>query len=134
MPPVFDHERLEVYQAAIRFVAWTSDAIDPIPRSVSAAEQIDRAATSVPLNIAEGNGKSSMRDRCRFLEIAKGSALECAACLDVLVAKRRLPGDVVNSGKELLVPVIRMLVGLIAHCQGRLAEEPATYGSANEQE
>ena len=42
----------------------------------------------IPLNIAEGNGKFSTIDRARFLEIARGSALECAACLDVLAVRK----------------------------------------------
>ncbi len=44
-------------------------------------------------NIAEGNGKRSLPDRCRYLDIARGSALECAACLDGLVARRKLSAD-----------------------------------------
>jgi four helix bundle protein len=48
---------------------------------------IDRASTSIPLNIAEGNGKYTSMDRCHFFDNARGSTLECAACLDLLVAK-----------------------------------------------
>ena len=43
---------------------------------------------SLELNIAEGNGKYTSADRCRFFDTARASALECAACLDVLVAKK----------------------------------------------
>lgn len=50
-------------------------------------DQLDRASTSIPLNIAEGNGKYTPKDRCRFFDIARGSAFECAAVLDVLTAK-----------------------------------------------
>ncbi len=74
-------------------------------------DQLDRASTSIPLNIAEGNGKYTAPDRCRFFDIARGSALECAACLDVLVAKKRL--DQAEQGKEILVRIVSMLVGLI---------------------
>jgi four helix bundle protein len=52
----------------------------------SAKDQWLRASQSIPLNIAEGNGKSTRADRRRFFEIARGSALECAAIQDVLVA------------------------------------------------
>ena len=70
-------------------------------------------STSIPLNIAEGNGKYSLKDRCRFLDIARASALECAAVLDVLVAKRKLlPADI-QPGKQRLQHIVRMLMGLI---------------------
>jgi four helix bundle protein len=76
-------------------------------------DQLDRASTSIPLNIAEGNGKYGLKDRCRFFDIAHGSALECAAGLDVLVAKARLTTEQIRPGKERLQRVVRMLIGLI---------------------
>ena len=79
----FDHEKLNVYQTAVVFVAWSSDLLTDIPKSIPVYSQFDRASTSIPLNIAEGNGKYAPADRCRFFDIARGSALECAACLDV---------------------------------------------------
>ena len=109
----FDHERLDVYRAAISFVAWSSDLLTDIPRSVAVHNQLDRAATSIPLNIAEGNGKFTPADRCRFFDISRGSALECSACLDVLVAKRMIEETVAVEGKRLLRNIVSMLVGLI---------------------
>src|ERR1700724_3774895 len=84
----FDHEKGDVYQEAIGFCGWVGDFINGISAKAAAKDQLDRASTSIPLNIAEGNGKFSDADRGRFLEIARGSALECAACLDVLVARK----------------------------------------------
>jgi len=75
--------------------------------------QFDRATTSIPLNIAEGNGKYTAADRCRFFDTARGSALECAACLDVLVAKKVIEESVVTLGKQELIEIVSMLVGLI---------------------
>ena len=74
----FDHEKLNVYQTAVIFVAWSSDLLTDIPKNISVYNQFDRASTSIPLNIAEGNGKYTPADRCRFFDIARGSALECA--------------------------------------------------------
>ena len=76
-------------------------------------DHLDRASTSVPLNIAEGNGKYAPKDRCRFFDIAHGSALECAAGLDTLVAKGKLTVEQIRPGKEILQRVVRMLMGLI---------------------
>ncbi len=111
--PRFDHERLHVYQTAIRLVAWVTELLDRVPRSIAVHNQLDRASTSIPLNIAEGNGKFTPADRCRFFDIARGSALECAACLDVLVAKRIAESGSIDAGKEMLVEIVSMLVGLI---------------------
>lgn len=109
----FDHEKLDVYREAIAFCAWLSTLLDGTVRVGEVRDQLDRAAASVPLNIAEGNGKYAPKDRCRFFDIAHGSALECAAALDVLVARKRATTDQVRPGKESLQRIVRMLIGLI---------------------
>ena len=109
----FAHEKLDVYQEAICFVAWLSPILNDTPRGGDVKDQLDRASTSIPLNIAEGNGKFTSKDRCRFFDIAHGSALECAAGLDVLVARGRLPADQIAPGKESLQRIVNMLMGLI---------------------
>jgi len=86
------------------------------------ADQLSRASSSIALNIAEGNGKFSPRDRCRFFDTAHGSALECAAGLDVLVAKRKLTRDQIQPGKERLQRMVRMLIGLIKRNSNRQYE------------
>src|ERR1051326_1913713 len=88
MQRLFDHEKLEVYQASLALIVWLEPILQKLPKSLSVIDQLDRASTSIPLNIAEGNGKFTSADRCRFFDIARGSALESAA-LDVLVAKGR---------------------------------------------
>ena len=113
MPPLFDHERLRVYQRAISFIVWCEPLFEKFSKTLSTVGQLDRASTSIPLNIAEGNGKFTATDRCKYFDIARGSALECAACLDVLVAKRRLGAEECLPGKQSLADVVSMLVGLI---------------------
>jgi four helix bundle protein len=134
MTPVFDHEKLKVYRQAVAFVAWCDEIMPRCPDKAAVKDQLDRASTSIPLNIAEGNSKWSSRDRCRFLEIARGSAVECAACLDVLVAKKRLTVDDVEPGKKQLYEIVSMLVGLIQSVSSRVGEEPAVYAVEGEQE
>src|SRR2546422_5904198 len=109
----FDHEKLEVYREAIAFVAWVSALLEGAVRVGDVKDQLDGASTSIPLNIAEGNGKYAVKDRCRFFDIAHGSALECAAGLDVLVAKAKLTVEQIRPGKERLQKIVRMLMGLI---------------------
>ena len=109
----FGHETLNVYQESIRFITWISELLETIQKNLSVHNQLDRASTSIPLNIAEGNGKHTSADRCRYFDIARGSALECAACLDVLVAKKKIDEDKVQKGKNQLYQIVSMLIGLI---------------------
>ncbi|HEY2413051.1 MAG TPA: four helix bundle protein [Pirellulaceae bacterium] len=119
----FDHEKLEVYREAIAFIAWLSSLLEATVRVGDVKDQLDRASTSISLNIAEGNGKYSPKDRCRFFDIAHGSALECAAGLDVLVAKSKLTPDEIRPGKEQLQKIVRMLMGLIKRNSSREYEK-----------
>ena len=123
MNPMFDHEKLEVYQESLRFISWLEPLLEKLPKSLSVREQLDRASTAMPLNLAEGNGRFTKPDRCRFFDISRGSALECAAALDVLVAKNKFnPADVM-SGKECLRAIVSMIIGLIrANSDYRLHE------------
>jgi four helix bundle protein len=109
----FDHEKLEVYREAIALIAWLSELLETQERLGDVWDQLDRASTSIALNIAEGNGKFSPKDRCKFFDTARASALECAAGLDILVAKRKVTPDRILPGKERLQGIVRMLMGLI---------------------
>jgi four helix bundle protein len=113
MPPMFDHEKLDVYQESLAFVAWLEPILQRLPKTLAARDQLDRASASIPLNLAEGSGKFTGADRCRFFDNSRGSALECAAALDVLVAKGLCQTNEVLPGKEPLRKTVSMLVGLI---------------------
>ena len=134
MNPRFDHEKLNVYQASLTFITWATELISKVDVEAAVKDQLDRASTSVPLNIAEGNGKFAIKDRCRFLDFARGSALECAACLDVLVAKKLSEEAVVRAGKEQLFEIVSMLMGLISSLTARIGEESGLYLFSEEHE
>lgn len=127
----FDHEKLRVYKQAIEFVVWCNSLLEKVPKKYAVYDQLDRASTSIPLNIAEGNGKFSKKDRCRYFDIARSSALESAACLDVLVAKQHFRIEDVEEGKKQLIGIVSMLIGLISTFSDRLGEEVAEYGNEN---
>jgi four helix bundle protein len=79
----FGHEQLNVCRVSIRYLAWaceTAKRLNGIDRH--ARDQPLRASQSIPLNIAEGNGKGANADRHRFFEVARGSALECGSIRD----------------------------------------------------
>ena len=122
----FNHEKLEVYQFSLQFIEWLNSFWKPIRKNKNVADQLDRASISVPLNIAEGNGKSYPKDRKRYFEMA--SALECASCLDVIVVKNLLNENEIVDGKELLLSIVKMLTKLSQSAMNQISEEISDYG------
>ena len=114
----FDHEKLDVYQRALQFITWTTTLFSElrnsrIPQLKEVCDQLDRASISVVLNIAEGNGRRASQARARFFDDSRGSATECAGCLDVLLAKGACDTKRVLDGKELQLRVVAMLTKLV---------------------
>ena len=115
---LFDHEKLDVYQLELSFVSWLTELYEDLrdikgSRLSETLDQLDRASISQLLNTAEGNGKRVSQLRARFFDDARGSATECAACLDALVAKRACSASRVESGKAMLARVVRALTKLV---------------------
>ena len=109
----FGHEQLDVYQIAVEYVAWAYSLAKGLKDADRhARDQLLRASQSVPLNIAEGNGKGTNADRRRFFEIARGSALECAAVQDCLEACEVLTPEQNTEGKAMLMRIVSMLTRL----------------------
>ncbi|TWT94935.1 four helix bundle protein [Neorhodopirellula pilleata] len=122
--PIFDHNRLDVYRLSIEYVS----AAFEISKTLSglhrhARDQWLRAAQSIPLNIAEGNGKRSLKDRARFLDIARGSAFECAAIQDVLAVSGGLDNKTSRDMKLKLKRVVSMLTRMAIKFDG--VKEPS---------
>ena len=80
------------------------------------------------MNIPEGNGRFTPADRCKFFDVARGSGLECAGCLDLIFIKKLLSEPELDAGKALLKGIVSLLVGLIrSNSPDRLHEEPIVY-------
>ena len=131
----FDHEKLEVYRYELEFVEWVTPLLDEAAASArgrthEVCDQLDRASLSALLNTAEGNGKRQRPVRAKFFDDARGSATECAACLDALVAKRVVSPERIVAGKDLLLKIVSMLSGLVNRFDGsgdRLREYAPEY-------
>ena len=123
----FHQEKLTVYKRALEFAAWSQELIDSLTTRISTRDQLARAGDSIALNIAEGNGKFSKKDRARFFQIAHGSALECAACLDLLVARNCCDSAVTVKGKAILEEIVKMLFRMLDNLGCRIAEESPVY-------
>ena len=125
----FDHEKLVVYQKTLDFVSWLDNILVNVEKKHAVYNQLDRASTSIVLNIPEGNGKYTSKDRCKYFDIARGSALECSGGLDILVAKKILEYDEIKQGKLILKEIVSMLVGLIKNNSDRAYEPETDYST-----
>ena len=109
----FGHEKLDVYQLSLQYVAWVLGIANELKGSgTPIRDQWLRASQSIPLNIPEGNGKYTDPDRRRFFEIARGSALECAAIQDVLELSSMLDARKNQERKSQLERIVAMLTRL----------------------
>ena len=108
-------QRLEVYQRSIEFLALALEVIAELPTKDHAdiADQLRRAAQSQPLNIAEGAGRTSRPDIAKHYTIARGSAMECAAILDVMRLQQTIKPQRYERGVDLLTSVVAMLTKMI---------------------
>lgn len=123
----FGHEKLIVYQLGMRFVAFRSALLDQLARRVAACDHLDRGAESILVNIAHASSAWSPNERIVYLGHANGSALECAACLDVLVAKALQTPEKVHSGKSLLSEIVCILITMRNTAADRVKEGRARY-------
>jgi four helix bundle protein len=129
----FHQEKLTVYQRALEFATCSQDLIESLTKKTSTRDHLERSGDSIALNIAEGNGKFSKKDRARFFQIAEGSALESAGCLDLLVACRCCARAAIVRGKAILEEIVRMLFAMLDQLGCRIAEDSTEYaGTAHE--
>ncbi len=84
----FYFRKLDVYQNAKRLVVDIYGILDKFPSDEKYAlcSQIKRATTSIPINIAEGFGRFSSKEKVHFMEIAYGSLTETLCELELAVA------------------------------------------------
>ena len=106
-------QKLDVYRCAIELLALTAPLSGGVPRGFSSlAEQLRRAALSVPLNIAEAAGRTTEVDAARHYAIARGSAMECAAIIDSLHVLSMLDDTLHTKVLDLIGRIVSMLTRL----------------------
>ena len=109
----FDHEKLDVYQAAVSLLGVASRVIARLPRGHAYfKDQLGRASLSIVTNIAEGAGEFMPAEKARFYRMACRSATECAAIFDVCCALRLADPALVDEARSLLLRIVGMLTGL----------------------
>ncbi len=115
VPPLqFEHQRFKVYESAGVFVTVAHELISTLPPgNATLSDQLRRASISVCLNIAEGAGEFRSREKARFYRIARRSATECAAILDILRRLNAVADRDLSPGEQILFEIVSMLTGLI---------------------
>jgi len=121
----FDHDRLDVYQRALELLDLIDRIIDAMPSGrAHLKDQLDRAATSIVLNVAEGAGEFSLPDKQRFYRIARRSATESAAVLDIIRRRGHSSPELIAQARDLLVRIVSMLIRMTQN--GDRARAPGT--------
>ena len=116
----FEHERLDAYKAGIAFLVEADAIASGLPRGRAyLSDQLRRASTSIPLNIAEGAGEYAQADKARIYRMARRSATECAAVLDAIGVLSLASSDSLARGRALLLRVVAMLTAMVLKIRSR---------------
>ncbi|MCM2258739.1 MAG: four helix bundle protein [Vicinamibacteria bacterium] len=100
--------RLDCYRLAVEFHRLVADLA---PHGSGLGDQLRRAAASIALNLAEGHGRLTRAEQARFTLIARGSALECMAVLDLLSGDETSSQSLTEAKRQLL-RVVQTTTGL----------------------
>lgn len=107
------HERVIVYQRAIEFIAWSNEFMASTNLTGEVRSQLEFAANEIPLKVAEGIGRKSIRERIRFIENAHGAALVSAACLDVALVRQSGFTARIEVGKKIIEEIVNRLAQML---------------------
>jgi four helix bundle protein len=111
-PAALDAEKLQVYRVALEANALAAELVAADRRVLR--DQLERASLSSVLNMSEGAGRRSRRDKRRHYAIARGSAMECAAAVDVVRVRGLASAEDCANVRALYVRIIQMLTKLDA--------------------
>ena len=124
----FAFENLSVYQKAIEFGTTVICVVERMhsPRNhYRLVEQLESAATSVAMNIAEGKGRHSKKEFRHFLYIARGSLYETIALLQILLRLQWIDIESYQSIYCDAEEISKMIAGLIHSIdKGKTSDDP----------
>ena len=113
---------LRVYQEAKELVKSVYTLLDKFPKyeTYALGDQLRRAVTSVPSNIAEGSGRFSVKEKIHFIEIAYGSLTETLCQLDIAHDLNYITNEEFTNEKERINVIGKQLSGLRTSFQNQL--------------
>lgn len=115
-----DCERLDCYRVAVEYQTIAA-GLASNRRLGALRDQLDRASVSIVLTLAEGAGRRSARDQAHFFTIARGSATECAAVMDLLLARGLVTPSDHRHARGLLIRVVQMLTRMVQRVSDRVS-------------
>jgi four helix bundle protein len=120
---------LRVWQAGMDFVVAVYELTRVLPKSETygLASQMQRAAISVPANIAEGHSRRNLREYLQFLSIARASLAEVETYLELVPRLGYADAAHIQPILELATSEHRQIMALRNSLQARLQEEPMPY-------
>jgi four helix bundle protein len=130
----FGHDRLAVYAAALEFLQLVENLLEAPGTRRHLLDQLDRAGTSIVLNIAEGAGEFSPPEKARFYRMARRSATECAAVLDIFQIRGHSNTESLLNGRQKLWEIVAMLTSMINRSRDTAVQEEASSYGLDEQE
>ena len=107
---MLNHHRLHCYRLTLELARTVPALLNTWPKGSSdLADQFKRALSSVLLNIAEGNGRMSPKDRRRFFAMARGSASEVGAIIDIAEVYGLIPSETTFKWQDSILQIVRMV-------------------------
>jgi four helix bundle protein len=131
-PPFLEYERLDCYRLAIEFQGLAAGVCSE-RRLGALRDQLERASLSIAINIAEGAGPRGRGDRARFFTVARGSAMECAALLEVAASRGLVDASTQRRGRGVVIRIVQMLTRLIHRPVRAVSNTPVKAGSARDE-
>ncbi|WP_167619897.1 four helix bundle protein [Maribellus sediminis] len=108
----FDFESLELYKKSLDYTDFVYDLVMLFPKEerFELGSQLNRAATSISLNIAEGYGES-IPLAIRYLRIVRGSIRECLACSTIAFRRNYMDEQKYVESRAYLVELSKLAAG-----------------------
>jgi four helix bundle protein len=114
MSSVKSYRDLEIWQKAMDLVVEIYKLTQNLPRheTYGMISQMQRAAVSIPANVAEGKGRQSLKEFIQFLSIANGSLTELETYIMVAERLRYITTEQRNLLLNRTDEIARMISGL----------------------
>ena len=117
----FSFKKLLVWQKAMTFSEKCLDITETIKGHYRLIEQLEAAAASVPQNIAEGEGRISVKENINYLYISRGSLYESITVLNLLYYKNLISKETLDEQESLALEITKMISALISQKRNQIS-------------